>query len=447
MSTMLYTARIQAWMALHFDIGRYEPPFNKRPGKPGSPGTEQANITMNAPLNTAASEPTKQTLDILKTLIGFNTISRESNLGLIEWVRDYLEGFGATTRLTYNADERKANLFATIAGAADGKSRFGTVFSGHTDVVPVTGQNWDTDPFVAQVADGKLFGRGACDMKGFIAVCLSRLPAIDQNRLHTPLHFSFSYDEEVGCLGVRGLLDDLRQNDIRPTGVIIGEPTSMQAVIAHKGKRSYRCSVHGHAAHSSCPHLGINSIDFAAMMQLKIREIAMRVRDSEVQDYDFDVPYSSIVTTMSNGGNAPNIIPDKAEFVFEHRFLPGVDPHRVFEEVKAYAQQEVVPQMAIEGAQGRIEFETLTAYPGMNTAADDPIVAAALRILGNERAHKVGFGTEGGLFGEAGMPAVICGPGDIVHAHKPNEFVTLEQLARCESFFDNYLASANLNAA
>ncbi|WP_050466039.1 acetylornithine deacetylase [Herbaspirillum chlorophenolicum] len=402
---------------------------------------------MNAHLKTAASEPTKQTLDILKTLIGFNTISRESNLGLIEWVRDYLERYGARTRLTYDAERRKANLFATISGAAEGKATFGTVFSGHTDVVPVKGQNWDTDPFVAHVADGKLFGRGACDMKGFIAVCLSRLPALDQGRLHTPLHFSFSYDEEVGCLGVRELLADLKQNDIRPTGVIIGEPTSMQAVIAHKGKRSYRCSVHGHAAHSSCPHLGINSIDFAAMMQLKIREIAMRVRDSEAKDYDFDVPYSSIVTTMSNGGNAPNIIPDKAEFVFEHRFLPGVDPQQVFEEVKSYAQQEIMPQMAIEGAQGSIEFETLTAYPGMSTPADDPIVAAALRILGNERARKVGFGTEGGLFGEAGMPAVICGPGDIVHAHKPNEFVTLEQLARCESFFDNYLASANLNAA
>jgi acetylornithine deacetylase len=401
---------------------------------------------MNAHLKTATSEPTKQTLDILKTLIGFNTISRESNLELIEWVRDYLERHGAVTRLTYDAERRKANLFATVAGAAD-PAKFGTVFSGHTDVVPVKGQNWDTDPFVAHIADGKLFGRGACDMKGFIAVCLARLPFIEQARLHTPLHFSFSYDEEVGCLGVRGLLDDLTRNGIKPTGVIIGEPTSMQAVIAHKGKRSYRCSVHGHAAHSSCPHLGINSIDYAAMLQLKIREIALRVRDAEAKDFDFDVPYSSIVTTLSSGGNAPNIIPDKAEFVFEHRFLPGIDPREVFEEVKAYAEREVLPQMAIEGAQGRIEFETLTAYPGMNTPADDPIVQAALRILGGERARKVGFGTEGGLFGEAGMPAVVCGPGDIVQAHKPNEFVPLEQLARCEAFFDNFVASSSMHAA
>lgn len=400
---------------------------------------------MNAPLTSAAAAPTQATLDILKTLIGFNTISRESNLGLIEWVRDTLERHGATTRLTYDAQRRKANLFATLGDAGPG--RYGTVFSGHTDVVPVTGQNWDSDPFVARVADGKLFGRGACDMKGFIAVCLARLPAIAQSRLHTPLHFSFSYDEEVGCLGVRELLADLQQNNIRPTGVIIGEPTMMQPVIAHKGKRSYRCSVHGHAAHSSCPHLGINSIDYAAMMQLKIREIALRVRNSEAQDYDFDVPYSSIVTTLSNGGNAPNIIPDKAEFVFEHRFLPGIDPAEVFEEVRRYAEQELLPQMQIEGAQGRIEFETLTAYPGMSTPPDDPLVSSALRILGSERARKVGFGTEGGLFGQAGMPAVICGPGDIVHAHKPNEFVTLEQLARCEGFFDNFIASAHLTAA
>lgn len=412
---------------------------------PHMPAIEQAEIIMNAQLNTASSEPTAPTLDILKTLIGFNTISRESNLGLIEWVRDYLERYGATTRLTYDAERRKANLFATIGGAAT--KPFGTVFSGHTDVVPVKGQNWDTDPFVAHVANGKLFGRGACDMKGFIAVCLARLPAIDQNRLHTPLHFSFSYDEEVGCLGVRELLADLAQHQIKPTGVIIGEPTSMQAVIAHKGKRSYRCSVHGHAAHSSCPHLGINSIDYAAMMQLKIREIAQRVRQSEAQDYDFDVPYSSICTTLSNGGNAPNIIPDKAEFVFEHRFLPGVDPQQVFNEVKTFAQNEIEPQMTIDGARGRIEFETLTAYPGMSTSANDPLVASALRILGSERAKKVGFGTEGGLFGEAGMPSVICGPGDIAHAHKPNEFVTLEQLARCESFFDNFVAQSNLQPA
>jgi len=409
------------------------------------PESNRQNIIMNASLNAAAVEPTRPTLDILTTLIGFNTISRESNLGLIEWVRDHLQRYGAVTRLTYDAERRKANLFATLGDAGPG--RFGTVFSGHTDVVPVKGQNWDTDPFVAHVADGKLFGRGACDMKGFIAVCLARLPAIDLARLHTPLHFSFSYDEEVGCLGVRELLADLQQNDIRPTGVIIGEPTMMQPVIAHKGKRSYRCSVHGHAAHSSCPHLGINSIDFAAMMQLKIREIALRERHSGVQDDDFDVPYSSIATTLASGGNAPNIIPDKAEFVFEHRFLPGIDPAGVFEEVKAYAEREILPQMRIDGVQGRIEFETLTSYPGMCTAADDPLVTSALRILGSARARKVGFGTEGGLFGQAGMPAVICGPGDIAHAHKPNEFVTLEQLARCERFFDNFVASAHLTPA
>jgi acetylornithine deacetylase len=397
---------------------------------------------MSTHLNTAAVEPTAETIALLKTLIGFNTISRESNLGLIEWVRDYLQRFGADTRLTYDAAKKKANLFATIRGNAE--AEFGTVFSGHTDVVPVGGQNWATDPFVATISDGKLFGRGACDMKGFIAVCLSRLPHVALDRLHTPLHFSFSYDEEVGCLGVRELLADLQANQIRPTGVIIGEPTMMEPVIAHKGKRSYRCSVHGHSAHSSCPHLGINSIDFAAEMVSKIRQVAARVRHSDRQDPDFDVPFSSIATTLITGGNAPNIIPEKSEFVFEHRFLPGVDPQQVLDEVRAYAEQELMPQMVVGDVKGRIEFEVLTAYPGMNTPADDPIVASAMRVLGAERARKVGFGTEGGLFGVAGMPAVICGPGDIGHAHKPNEHVTLAQLARCESFFDNFISSANL---
>jgi acetylornithine deacetylase len=385
-------------------------------------------------------EPSKNTLELLSTLIGFNTVSRESNLGLIEWVRDHLQSIGAKTRLTYDAQKKKANLFATVG---EGGS-FGTVFSGHTDVVPVDGQAWESDPFIARVSNGKVFGRGACDMKGFIAVCLARIGNFTPSDLHIPLHFAFSYDEEVGCLGVRELLADLKLHNIVPAGCIVGEPTMMNPVIAHKGKQAYRCSVHGQAAHSSSPQLGINAIDFSAELIVRIREIAERQRDVEVNDYDFDVPFSSIVTTVITGGNAVNTIPEKCEFVFEHRFLPGVDPRNVLEELRSYAENELLPKMVLGESRGKINFEVLSSYPGLNANLNDGIVASAMKILGNDRARKVGFGTEAGLFNASGIPTIICGPGDIAQAHKPNEFITLDQLARCENFFDNFVNASNI---
>jgi len=387
--------------------------------------------------------PSADTLLMLSKLIGFNTVSRESNLGLIEWARDYLQGLGAKVRLTYDSSKKKANLFATFG---DGPS-FGTVFSGHTDVVPVDGQQWDTDPFVATTIGDRIHGRGTCDMKGFIAVCLSRLARFSVAELHTPIHFSFSYDEELGCLGVRGLLDDLHANGIAPTACIVGEPTMMQAVMAHKGKRAYRCTVHGHSAHSSSPHLAINAVDFSAELIVKIRQIAERIRDKEAVDTDFDVPYSTIVTTVVQGGTVINTIPSSCEFVFEHRFLPGVDPELVFGELQAYAEQVMLPRMKSGSNDGRVQFEILSSYPGLNAAPSDVLVQRAIGILGADRAHKVGFGTEAGLFSAAGIPAVICGPGDIAHAHKPNEFVTLEQLARCEAFFDDYVKATSVHGA
>lgn len=393
------------------------------------------------------AQPSADTLSLLSTLIGFNTISRDSNLGLIEWARDYLAMLGAKVRLTYDATGKKANLFATYG---DGPG-FGTVFSGHTDVVPVDGQQWDTDPFAATARGDRIYGRGSCDMKGFIAVCLSRLAQLTRENLRTPIHFSFSYDEELGCLGVGGLLDDLKKNGITPIACIVGEPTMMQPVLAHKGKRAYRCSVHGHSAHSSSPQLAINAVDFSAELIVRIREIARRVRGSETWDREFDVPYSTIVTTVVQGGKVVNTIPDKCEFVFEHRFLPGVDPQHLFDELRDYIGQSMLPRMTIEadGSSsvnvGRVEFEILSSYPGLNSRPSDDVVERAMRILGTKRAGKVGFGSEAGLFSAAGIPAVICGPGDIAHAHKPNEFVTLDQLARCEAFFDKYVLATSFD--
>lgn len=391
--------------------------------------------------------PSPETLHTLSELIGFPTVSRDSNLGLIEWVRDYLQSLGATTRLTYDSSQKKANLFATYGEGP----RFGTVFSGHTDVVPTEGQDWNTDPFVATLAGDRIFGRGTCDMKGFLAVCLARLRGIARERVHTPIHFSFSYDEELGCLGVRGLLEDLNAHGIRPVACIVGEPTMMQPVLAHKGKQAYRCSVQGHSAHSSSPQLAINAVDFGAELIVKIREIADRVRASGPLDAAFDVPYSTIVTTVVQGGNVINTIPDCCEFVFEHRFLPGVDPGQVINELHRYIERDMLPRMRLEASRagaaevvGKVQFDVLSDYPGLETAVTDQLARRAMRILGVERANKVGFGTEAGLFSAAGIAALVCGPGDIAHAHKPNEFVTLDQLARCEAFFDAYVQATSM---
>lgn len=402
---------------------------------------------MSLAATSPGAKPSPETLMTLSELIGFRTISRDSNLGLIEWVRDYLQSLGATVRLTYDRSKKKANLFATY-GEGPG---FGTVFSGHTDVVPTEGQNWDTDPFIATLRGDRIFGRGTCDMKGFLAVCLARLRVIPRQQLHTPIHFSFSYDEELGCLGVRGLLEDLKAHDIHPVACIVGEPTMMQPVLAHKGKKAYRCSVHGHSAHSSSPQLAINAVDFGAELIVKIREIAERVRAGGALDAAFDVPYSTIVTTMVQGGNVVNTIPDHCEFVFEHRFLPGVDPQQVMDELQSYIDRDMLPRMLLEAgragtgeAVGGVKFDVLSAYPGLETSVADQLARRAMHILGVERANKVGFGTEAGLFSSAGIPAVVCGPGDIAHAHKPNEFVTLDQLSRCEAFFDAYVQATSM---
>jgi acetylornithine deacetylase len=380
---------------------------------------------------------TPHTLELIRQLVAFNTVSRESNLGLIEWTRDYLKGLGAQTRLTYDASRKKANLFATIG---DGPSA-GTVFSGHTDVVPVDGQDWRTNPFEAVVADGKIFGRGTCDMKSYIAVCLSKAEAFAHASLESPIHFAFSYDEEVGCLGVKELIADLAENGIRPAACIIGEPTSMQPIIAHKGKRAYRCCVKGQAAHSSSPHLGINAIEFAAELIVHIRRLGNKLRIEGKNDPEFDVPFTTLLTTLIQGGNAANTIPENCEFVFEYRYLPDVDPDAIINELRTYAADHLAPQMRSSDAQGGIEFRRLTEYPGLGTSISDAVVALAMQLTDAKRVKKVAFGTEGGLFSNAGIPTVICGPGDIAQAHKPNEFITLEQVARCERFFDDFIAA------
>ena len=373
-----------------------------------------------------------ETLEMIERLLGFDTTSRESNLGLIEWVRDWLKGFGIESRLTYDDAGAKANLFATIQKG----SRAGIVLSGHTDVVPVDGQPWDTDPFTAVLRDDRIYGRGACDMKSYIAVALAMTPRFLAADLKAPVHFALSYDEEVGCLGVRGLLEDLARAGIRPGGCIVGEPTGMQPVIANKGFRSYRCAVRGREMHSALAPHGVNAIEYGARLITHIRGLADRMRESEARDNGFDVPFTTLQTGLIRGGTAPNIVPRECEFHFEMRYLPGANPDALEGEIKNYATRVLEPEMKRVAPEAGFAFFTKSDTPGVNTAETERITALVQALARNRTTAKVAYATEAGLFQRAGIPSIICGPGSIEQAHKPNEFVTLEQVALCESFLE-----------
>src|ERR1700719_344098 len=385
---------------------------------------------MSAVLDPAlnSSQPSSASRAMIERLINFKTVSRDSNLGLIEWVRDYLQGFGAVTRLTYDATGKKANLFATLGESA----KPGLILSGHTDVVPVDGQDWDTDPFVVAEADGKLFARGSADMKGFIGIILAQAPkfvaALNGNRLDAPLHYSLSYDEEVGCLGVRGLIRDLEENGIQPAGCLVGEPTSMQPIIAHKGMHRFHCCVRGREAHSSYVTHGVNAIEYAARLVVFIRQIADRLAQIETRDYGFTVPYSTLSTGVIHGGIAANVVPKDCVFQFDMRTLPNTSPEAMHQEIRAYAQDLAREMQKVDDKSG-IDLEWVTQTVGLAAAETDAIVQWAMQLSRNSQVGKVSYGTEAGLFQKMGVPSVICGPGDIAQAHRPNELVTLEQLA------------------
>jgi len=388
-------------------------------------------------MNQTSMPPTvrPETYALIERLIGFDTTSRGSNLGLIEWVRDYLKDIGLDSRLTYDAAGNKANLFATVEKG----NKPGIVLSGHTDVVPVDGQKWSSDPFKATLRGDRIYGRGACDMKSYLAVILGMAPRFAAANLKAPVHFALSYDEEVGCVGARGLLADLARNDIRPAGAVIGEPTSMQPVIAHKGKRSYQCRVSGKEAHSALTPQGVNAIEYAARIIGYIRHMAERMQACEPRDYGFDVPFTTLQTGVISGGTAGNIVPRECVFQFEFRYLPGADPDALEREIKDYAERVILPEMHRTDPGTGISFETRAEIPGLNTTEEEEVTRLAQALSRNKSASKVAYATEGGLFQQAGIPAIICGPGSIAQAHKPDEYVTLEQVALCESFMERLL--------
>ena len=389
--------------------------------------------------------PSAASRAMIERLIAFNTVSRDSNLGLIEWVRDYLQGLGAITRLTHDASAKKANLFATLGDS----TKPGLILSGHTDVVPVDGQDWDTDPFAATERDGKLYARGSADMKGFIGIILAQAPkfvaALNDRRLDAPVHYALSYDEEVGCLGVRGLIQDLEEQGIRPAGCVVGEPTSMQPIIAHKGTHRFRCAVHGREAHSSYVTHGVNAIEYAARLVVFIRQLADRLAQLEQRDYGFTVPYSTLSTGLIQGGIAANVVPKDCVFQFDMRTLPQAKPDALYQEIRRYAEVLAAEMRGIDASAG-IDLQWVSQTVGLAAAESDAIVQWAMQLSKNPTAGKVSYGTEAGLFQKMGVPTVICGPGDIAEAHRPNEFVALDQLAQCESFMDRILETGYAKA-
>ena len=371
--------------------------------------------------------------DLLETLVGFDTTSRESNLQLIEYVRDYLAGLGVTSELVYNAQRSKANLFASIGPV----ELPGIVLSGHTDVVPVDGQPWSLPPFTLTERDGKLFGRGTADMKGYIACVLALVPALVKAPLRLPVHIALSYDEEVGCLGVRSLLAVLEQRPVKPMLCIIGEPTELKPVLGHKGKLAMRCDVQGQACHSAYAPSGVNAIEHAAELIGELGRIGQRLRAR--QDPRFDPPFSTVQTGMINGGKALNIVPADCRFDFEVRALPSMDPGEVAEELQAYARQQVLPRMQAVSKQSSIRFTELSAYPGLVTDERSQAAQLIATFCDSQAFGTVAFGTEGGLFDAAGLPTVVCGPGSMDQGHKPDEFVSLEQLDGCDAMLQRLL--------
>ena len=376
-------------------------------------------------------EQKTESRQFIDKLIAFDTTSHLSNLDLIHTISGHLAEYGIQSQLVFNAENTKANLYATI-GPQD---HAGVMLSGHTDVVPVTGQNWRSDPFVAVEKAGALYGRGTADMKSFIAIVLAYVPQLAEANLQTPVHLAFSCDEEIGCVGVRRLLHMMEGMPVKPAMCIVGEPTGMQVVNAHKGKLAQRVRITGLEAHSGLPHLGVNAVDYAAELIVFMRKLARELEENGPREEGFEVACTTIHTGIVKGGTALNVVPGSCELDFEIRNIPGQDPEPLLQQIVEYAENELEPGMKAIDKRCGFEFEHLSGYPGMFTAPDAEVVGFVKALTDMEDVKKVTYGTEGGLFTERlGIPTVVCGPGNIEQAHKADEFISLEQVGRMEHF-------------
>lgn len=375
-------------------------------------------------------------LDLVSTLIAFDTTSRRSNLALIGYVQDLIEKAGGECRLTLDTSRSKANLFATFGPAGDG----GYVLSGHTDVVPVDGQDWSSDPFKPEVRDGKVYGRGACDMKGFIGVALSLLPEIVRSPLKRPIHFALSYDEEVGCIGVPRLIDDIRAIGLKPSLAIVGEPTLMKIVGAHKAGAKLLTRCCGKEGHSSAPEKGANAVMMAGEFLGLLEDMWQDLRGDA--DPRFDPSHSTVQANMISGGSAVNILAREATISWEYRCLPDRNGDAIIGNVVARAEAEIAPKYRGRWSGAGFETNVQAQYPGLVMDPDSPAVQLAREVTGANHVEAVAYGTEAGHFQRAGIPAVICGPGSIEQAHKADEFCALSELGACEAFLRKVIAKA-----
>lgn len=380
-------------------------------------------------------DPVYSALELLEKLVAFDTTSRNSNLELIHFASDYLAKHGINAEVIHDDTGAKANLYATLGPQRDG----GIVLSGHTDVVPVDGQDWDSDPFALHQADGKLFGRGTADMKGFCAVALAMVPEILTRSLEVPLHLAFSYDEEVGCIGVHGMIPNVTMPGVTPKAVIVGEPTSMRVVNAHKGIRGFRTIVTGLEAHSSATHKGVNAVMIAAELIGFLARVAEEEKAAANPESRFDPPYTTVSVGPISGGTALNIIPKHCSFVWEYRPIPEAEENEILERFTRYVDDTVLPRLRRISTESAIETTALSRVPPLVPEDDSSIETLIMALAGANQTFTVSYGTEAGVFREAGIPAVVCGPGDIMQAHRPNEFVTISQIEACTDFLRRVL--------
>jgi acetylornithine deacetylase len=367
--------------------------------------------------------------ELLAALVGFDTTSAKSNLALIGFVEDHLKNHRIGSLRVPSADGLKADLFATIGGSGDG----GIGLSGHSDCVPVEGQRWTSDPFTLTERHGKLYGRGSCDMKGFLACVLASVPLFKSRALKEPVHILISYDEEVGCTGVRPLIARLGKDLPRPRAIIVGEPTGMAVIDAHKRIDAYRTIVHGREAHSSLPALGVNAISAAAALVGELDRIGADIAKKE-NDPRFQPPFSTVSVGTIKGGTAANIVPKLCEFQWQVRSLPQATPASAPRDLAAFAEKALLPKMKQVTQEASIETTAENSVPAFVAGKASEAVALALKLTGASETQAVSYTTEAGLFEHAGYPSVICGPGDIAQAHAADEFVSIEQLDACMAF-------------
>lgn len=376
-------------------------------------------------------------VEMIAKLVSFDTTSRESNLPLIDFVADYLKGHGIVSTKIPDETGRKANLYATIGP----KDVPGIVLSGHTDVVPVDGQPWVTDPFTVVEKDGRLYGRGTTDMKSFSAIALSLVPEFLKQPLKTPIHFALSYDEEVGCLGAPRMIAQLGRLGVMPKIVIVGEPTDMTVVNAHKGVRSFRTVLTGLEQHSSATHLGVNAVMYAAEIIHFLSALAEEWKATRSRpETGFEPPHTTIHVGTIQGGTAQNIIPRHCQFTWEYRLIPGDDVEEIKTRFDAFVATEILPKMRSVWPEASVETSARAAVPPLMPEDGSSAEALCKALARTNEVGVVSYGTEAGQFQEAGISTVVCGPGNINEAHKPNEFIELSQVKKCEEFLRRLLS-------